>query len=331
MRRAMPCSVLLALVWTAAAGADVFALIDLGRGLAPTAINHAGEIMGYTPTAGTLVIGPGDPRLFGPELQVLGLGQDGHVVGIMNRQAVVARDMQHIMTLPALPGDGPSFASARTARAVTVGSSQHLPVRWRDGVVERLPVLPGWSATPGAVNGWAQPCGLGTAPDGQVRAVMWAVSGAMIGLPPLPGGGFAMCRAITRRGETFGVAQRADASRRPVQWDALTRLRELPLAPDAAEGEVLAANDDGLAVGWERRVLSGPGGEDRAVAWLDGVRYDLTALAQWPGWAAGAAGWTLTQARGVNARGAIVGIGTLHGGLHGWLLAPTPGAAMAPR
>jgi probable HAF family extracellular repeat protein len=54
----------------------------------------------------------------------------------------------------------------------------------------------------------------------------------------------------------------------------------------------------------------------RAVVWLNGAVHDLNALID------PASGWVLTSAEGINARGQIVGFGTLNGQTRAFLATP---------
>ena len=80
---------------------------------------------------------------------------------------------------------------------------------------------------------------------------------------------------------------------------------------DGQISEALAINDEGLIVG-----VSEVGGGRFATLWRDGAAFDLNALID------PASGWTLAEARDVNASGQIVGYGTLNGQTRGFLLSP---------
>ncbi len=327
MRHAIRLGFLLATVWTTVASADIFQLIDLGKDHHPLAINNRGEILLDTPTGDVILGIDGRPRAFPEGVVGYGLGHDGWLVGLLGAQAVAGYDQASLVALPPLPGDDASSARARTASGLTVGQSQNRPVRWRNGQPEPLAVLDGWDPVqPLAVNNWWQPCGWGSHAGEGSQAVSWTLAGDMTPLPFLdPSQPFGLCQAITTRDEKFGISQGPDGLTRAVWWDAANHIRELPMGPDADESDALSANDDGLAVGWERRSLPGPeGAEFHALAWFEGERYDLNDVASWPGWVTGAQGWLLWSARSVNSAWEIVGIGIVNGETHGFLLTPTP-------
>jgi len=80
------------------------------------------------------------------------------------------------------------------------------------------------------------------------------------------------------------------------------------------ESAAQGINDDGQVVGF----AANASGSNAAFIWDDGVLTDLNLLIS------PASGWTLTEARGINNAGEIVGLGTIGGETHGFLLSIIP-------
>jgi probable HAF family extracellular repeat protein len=80
-----------------------------------------------------------------------------------------------------------------------------------------------------------------------------------------------------------------------------------------------AINDLGQVVGKSDAF----GGKAHAFYWENGVMTDLNAVVRAPG-------WELTEARGINARGQIVGSGLRNGRTHAYLLTPIAANAVQP-
>jgi len=140
--------------------------------------------------------------------------------------------------------------------------------------------------------------------DGGVLAVRWPAGGARQDLDGL-GGGFAEAYAINAAGWIVGAAT-------PTATDGASGRR----APDARGPHPLGGALMPAGGADARR----PASSTRAVLWADGQTLDLDALV-------GAPGWTLLEARGVNAAGAIVGTGLVGGQPRAFLLTPTDNAA----
>lgn len=128
------------------------------------------------------------------------------------------------------------------------------------------------------------------------------------------GGGYAWATALTAGGRVAGRSFTAGGATHAFWWEdgATTDLGTLP----GWTSEAIAANDQRTVVG---RLLDARG-QARAFHWspegglapLD----DLVALPE---------GWQLHEARGINARGVIVGRGTWRGVPRGFILHPRTG------
>ena len=140
--------------------------------------------------------------------------------------------------------------------------------------------------------------------EGGIAAVRWTADATGTPAPPEAlgglGGAFAEAYAVNAAGWIVGAAAAPEAAR-----GKRAPRGPLPLGGALAPGAALGKS---LAV------------DTRAVLWVDGQALDLDALVAAPG-------WTLLEARGVNAGGLIVGTGLLNGLPRAFLLTPTDNAA----
>ena len=147
----------------------------------------------------------------------------------------------------------------------------------------------------------------------RTHAFLWE-QGAMRDLGVLPGGRNSLAHAVNDRGQVVGVSDSADAPRAFV-WEAGV-MRDLGALPGGAASQAYAINNAGQIVGSaEADAVSG---STRAVLWADGTVLDLNTCLP-PD-----SGWVLTEARGINDRGQIVGQGIKDGRQRAFLLTPTP-------
>jgi probable HAF family extracellular repeat protein len=89
-------------------------------------------------------------------------------------------------------------------------------------------------------------------------------------------------------------------------------IRDLQTLPGGYRSSAYAINDHGDIVGFSE----GAKGSARAILISSGVMYDLNELIP------NGSGWVLTEARGINDSGRIVGTGWLNGQQRGFLLTP---------
>lgn len=247
-----------------------------------------------------------------------------------------------LVRLPLLPGTVFSSAFDINDAGVAVGQcvvvpdpegqSRQLPVRWRNGRVEMLSLLPGFpQGSARAIDALGRIAGTLRNADGFAVAVLW-VGNRVLPLDTPAGGAFA--RAMNNRGLVAGEVTGPNSQNPAAYWvgqrlhvlpllpgasfasvSAInfggrmggvisgengfvptlwqgSRLTVLPLPPGATDGDVQDLNDGNLAVG-----IVFPGGTRRIVAW-QGTRLLLPPL---PAGALSSAAWA------VNNNGQIVG------------------------
>ena len=101
------------------------------------------------------------------------------------------------------------------------------------------------------------------------------------------------------------------------EWDALNGWRGIA-GPSASlpYSDAAAVNAFGTVVG---RLFDGAGTVLHAFVWIDGVTFDLNALA-----IQGVDGWVLEYANDINDSGMILGRGNIAGREHDFVLIPSP-------
>jgi probable HAF family extracellular repeat protein len=133
-------------------------------------------------------------------------------------------------------------------------------------------------------------------------------------LGSLPGFESGSATAINNHGRVVGELYRTYTEYRTTSraflWEK-GQMRNLG-APAGCSSTALAINDGGQIVGFAQSRSF----DQRALLWEDGRIDDLNTCLP-PG-----SGWTLQEARAINNRGQIVGIGTFNGERRGFLLTP---------
>ena len=269
--------------------------------------------------------------LRGPHSAAYGINALGHVVGAADadprgdslRAFLYAGGV--LRDLGTLPGGGGSEASAINVRdqvagdVGTRGSDRHA-ARYDRGRWHDLGTLGGSTSEALAIDDRGEVVG-----DADTRAPFVAhaflyAGGRMrdlgtLGDPHDAGGSDSLANGINGRGQVVGVT---DVRHGPANGHAFLyeggRMRELGTLPGtgASASAAMAIDDRGEVVGY---VLLG-GGRERAFLYADGTMYDLTRSIP------ATAGWTLDEATAINDAGEIVGIGTVHGRTHAFLLRP---------
>ena len=310
---------------TAAASAQTYTVTDLGS-FVPSAINNAGQVVGD----GTLWQNGKTTRLL---MRATAINSRGQIVGFQ----------------------GSGFVSANTEHNVHA-------YLWQDG--ERTDL-----GTPSHVS---QLYAYGINDAGQIvgsayRSPLLWDAGRKIHLPPLvknPRFTTLPCEAlgINNAGLIVGYGSTARVEHQPVLWQN-RRLRRLGLLPGCREGEAVAINARGDAVGAcslrrygrPRRACVWMAGRPRALGTLpgdtDAEARAINAGGQVVGFAGAEvkknwrtraflwhngqlsdlnallparSGWTLQSASGINDKGQIVGSGTHNGKPRAFLLTPRP-------
>lgn len=146
------------------------------------------------------------------------------------------------------------------------------------------------------------------------HAFLWE-RGKMTDLGDLPGGrDSSEAHGINDRGQVVGMGMVADGEHAFLWEDG--KMTDLGSLWPGDQSRAFAINDSGQIVG-----VSRSRGRDYALLWDNGKLYDLERLLV-PG-----TRWRLSEARGINASGQIVGTGlNPDGKSHAFLLTPVPAA-----
>ncbi len=143
----------------------------------------------------------------------------------------------------------------------------------------------------------------------ETHAFLWQ-AGQMQDLGTL-GGRNSVAYSVSPTQQVAGAAETADGVRHAFVWTG-TEMRDLGTLPGDVQSVARSISASGLVVGSSEQ----ENGRETAVLWKDGQIIDLNTLL------APNSGWTLTEARGINAHGQIVGEGRWHGQERAFLLTP---------
>jgi len=224
--------------------------------------------------------------------------------------------------LGTLPGDNSSGAVAVNACAEVVGNSVqtaggHLRAfLWTSAAgFSNLGLLPGFTdAGVHGVNNLGQVVGYCAVAGSQNQGFTWTHSSGMQAVRLLPGGLGSDAVGINDLGETVGSADAGDVTNpHAVLWNSKGFALDLGTLPGGSWSSAFAVNVFRTVVG--NANWSGAG--SHAFVWTseDGL-HDLNALIP------ANSGWELQGAFGVNIAGQIVGVGTINGQQHAFLLNP---------
>lgn len=140
-----------------------------------------------------------------------------------------------------------------------------------------------------------------------------ATTGSWTEIGVLPGGDGSIARDVNRWGTIVGQSTSSEGDRGFVYHGVM---RELPTLPGGTESFAFAIDDHGLIVGYADGASTAG---DHAVVWWHGRVLDLNELL--PA-SARDAGYVLQGAYDINRHGQIVGVATIGGHAHGFLLTP---------
>jgi uncharacterized membrane protein len=198
--------------------------------------------------------------------------------------------------------------------------TQIVGLRWQDGILSILPTLGAGMASALSINRAGESVGYAAAvPNGDLHAVFFTADGGLIDLHDPAQGRSSFARVLTDTGRIYGQLTTPTGARAFVTalHQPLTLLA--PLQGDQ-ETRIGGGNASGMAVGTSTRYGPTPYAvSTRAVLWEQGVPTPLLSLLTPP-----PAGWTLSEARGINDAGTIIGMGLLNGVRHGFALVPVP-------
>ncbi len=185
------------------------------------------------------------------------------------------------------------------------GYDEESGVLWNNGVVTKLPPLPGHIRSRAiAINDAGVIVGesdkeLGSWP----KAVRWD-NGVVTELPAYPEAFTSSPKGINDSGQIVGGAHvTGEAYWRPVIWDGVT-VTSLSGLVESGEGVATAINNSGQIVGWAESSTERQEDLRHAVMWKDGQITDLGTLA----------GDDQSHAFDINDAGQIVGVSGVHDG-----------------
>lgn len=293
-----------------AAAAPVYTVVDLGSApLASTSgagLNNAGNATGFGTTYGGSTLGL---AWINGQLTALGCGygmaiNDNGVIAGVAFTGSGARAVQwngsQAADLGTL-GGAEAYATAINNGGAVAGMAHNASGAgqafvWTNGVMTGLPVAAAWSSAydinaRGVVAGYAE------VRPGVFVAFTWSPEDGVRWLD------FAYALSLNDAGAVAGAT---------AQGHAVVSVNGKTI--DLGPGFAYAINNAGAVVGHDG---------ERAVLWIDGVRYDLNTLID-PG-----SGWTLLAAYGLNERGQIVGQGWHGGKLKAFRLDPVVQLASA--
>lgn len=212
--------------------------------------------------------------------------------------------------------------NSRGQIAGTVGQSIRRAVMWRGAEPTGLAGLGGSESNATAINdsGWI--VGDSEMPShSAIHAVLWKAT-TPIDLGTL-GGDYSFAMAINKGGQVVGYAGLAGKpGTHATLWNGTAPIDLGTLG--GTTSMALGISDTGLVVGNSN--VKGDTGI-HATLWIGKAIYDLNDLLD-----ASGRGWTLVEARGINAAGQIVGWGEAPSGQkHAFLLTPTKPIPLPPK
>ncbi|MEN3359036.1 MAG: hypothetical protein V7637_3018 [Mycobacteriales bacterium] len=202
----------------------------------------------------------------------------------MRRGMTVAAAVFAVGAAGTVPGGSPALAAPAPA-ALAAPAARY--------AVTDLGALAGGVSGANAVNNAGVVVGVSTVDSLRQHAVRWSANGAITDLGLLPGGASSSALAVNDAGQVAGVADRSDGGfGYPVRWSAAGAITDLGGPITNRLGEADGIDPAGRVVGGQR-----PADSEGAPV---GIRYGTDG-------APTELGAGLELARGVNARGQIVG------------------------
>jgi probable HAF family extracellular repeat protein len=209
-------------------------------------------------------------------------------------------------TLVRLSSDGTATA-INDAGAIT-GSFSGRAALYSGGLLQELGVDGIWSSGY-AIDSLSRIAGTRMSASGDFGGFLWDPLRGVTALGTL-GGRSSYAHGLNESGWVVGSAATAAGWLHATLWRD-GRATDLGTAGGGMSG-AYGVNDAGHIVGYSQRA----GGDSIATLWIEGFLHDLNSLTQ------GAAGWILREARAINAKGQIVGVGTYAGRDRAFLLDP---------
>ena len=274
-------------VWQGSLGVPRLGTDAVGDAVSPEA-PFSGEFAGFFRPPG------GAPKAIpAPPLTGTSYRQVAYATGINDAGVAVGR--WRVVTPATTPQSGPTYH----------------PVVWDTHTDETavLPVFDDLYARATGITEDGEVVGAAVPTNGDIiHAVRWTQDDAGVyqlhDLGTIDGGTYSECNAVNDAGTCFGEATTAsNGTAQPALWERGQPGRLVPM-PDGADGCTASGlNDAGDLVG-----RCGIARAPRAVVWLGETPYVLDDVLD-----ASGAGWTILEAKDINADGWIVGRATLDG------------------
>lgn len=310
-----------------------------------SAVNNAGQVVGYSSTAlgdrgflwtnnglGMLDLGllPGESYSTAVDINDLGqvTGSSGHSGSMSGARAYVWTSSSGMMDIGDFAsGIGFVIPAGINNSGQVAGTSYDTGAllrafRWQDGAgMENLGALGGSEAGSFGINNLGHVVGQARTPDWpHVHGFIWKAGEGMIDLGVLPDGEFSYALAINDLDQVVGYGPTAPgfdfSTLHAFLWESGTGIVDLGTLAGMTSSEAHAINNHGIVVGTSGGSLS-----QRAFIYRQGgILEDLNQFLDESG-----LGWTLLDARDINDANQIVGFGyTPTGATHGYLLTPIP-------
>jgi probable HAF family extracellular repeat protein len=306
-----------------------YTVTDLG-GLAPTAINNSGQVVGadggnaFLYSGGVLhYLG----SLGGTPTQAYGINNLGQVVGTTSNGSAF---LYSNGTMAGLAGTLPGGFFATCANGVNdsgqaVGycqgewAGEEYAFLYSNGGLADLGTVPGgYSSCATGINDSGQIVGWSDASGGAQHAFLysnWTMYsyGTMVDLGTLGGGGSA-ATAINNSGQVVGNSYITGNATQHAFLYSNGKMTDLGTL-GGSTSNAMGINNSGQIVGWAYT----SSGSEQPFLYSNGTMVDLNSLIS------PFSGWALTEATAINDKGQIVGVGAGPSGFNdGFLLTPTP-------
>jgi probable HAF family extracellular repeat protein len=249
--------------------------------------------------------------------QATAINNQGEIVGA-SAEAFIYRD--GLLTRLGTFGGGASAANGINNNGDVVGTAALADGRdhaflWRGGVMLDLGMFVDTSSYATGINAQGDVVGVFDVANGGTHGFLFR-HGVTTDLGTL-GGPFTLAAAINNGGEIVGGSSTGPAGGFHAFVIRQGAMIDLDVLPGGDEAAARAINDAGEIVGESSPFVDAGVVGSHAFVYRHGVMLDLNTLIP------ADSGWVLQEARGINNRGQIVGLGTLRGDARGFVLTPS--------